>query len=626
MPQALKGVRPQVVISEGGAAGGVVSEGMGYGIMIEGLEAVRGSRDALERGLALVKSWLGMVYGPANFEGWVHPLGGGLPGNALSAADVLTWPYGVSSIREATGPGIAGLPSWKFPLDQCEGNCNGTATDGDQDALLGMIYLAAALGYPDDFVDMVMRTVITFASADLGFPDIYRTLPGGERIFVPKMGSSWGGLTPDSGAYKTQQAPWCYSPGYFGPAHYRTFRDFARSRWRPHFANYLPKHVNSQPSTLEELLVAFDGAVTSGYNILYYSSCNSGAVSNWVGVGAACGVNDTGSGLNCEGIPWKYTPYVGTEKETCNSSGTAFGQFGADASRAPWRIAMDHVLYRNESRLVTMYDRDGKVDESITFGSQEYLNRIVGQYVRHSKCNGGKAGDCLTPDSNPPYSPWKLATAWDSHRRDPVPDLTCDGVPAGPDSWWGGYLAYPTFSAFVAPFSQITPEESLCWMDTFSCICNVKSDTPTGPICQTTYFDVSQAVISTMIMATSLTKLEDAQQVGSTDAVAIMRNQALRDGNPQVPVVSVNDTVPRALFLPSGVLAGLAVLSALGLIVRLVCVHRNWSPAMDNTADSKRVLHRYESVHEQHLMSVTNGSFEVQQQEQGHTSMGLDRL
>jgi len=464
---------------------------------------------------------------------------------------------------------------------------------------------------------MVMRTVIAFASADLGFPDIYRTLPGGERIFVPKMGSTWGGLTPDTGAYKTQQSPWCYSPGYFGPAHYRTFRDFARSRWRPQFANYLPKHLNAQPSTLEELLMAFDGAVTSGYNILYYSSCNSGAVSNWVGVEAACGGNNAGSGLNCEGVPWKHTPYVGSEKGTCNASGTAFGQFGADASRTPWRIAMDHVLYRNESRVVTMYDRDGKVDKSIAFGSQEYLNRIAGQYVRHSKCNGGKAGSCLKPDSKPAYSPWKLATAWDLNAKDPAPDLTCHGVPAGkPDNWWGGYMSYPSFSAFVAPFAPITPEESLCWMDTFSCICNVKSSTPTGPICQTTYFDLSQAVISTMIMAMSLTKLEDAQRVSSTVAVPIIRKQALLDTNLQGPVRSFDDAVPRALLLPTGALVGLAVLGTLGLLVRLVHVRRSWELPEDMAGSRTLVVHDYESIephHQQHPMSLTKGSFEGQQ-------------
>jgi len=299
---------------------------------------------------------------------------------------------------------------------------------------------------------------------------------------------------------------------------------------------------------------------------------------------------------------------------------------------------MDHVLYRNESRVVTMYDRHGRVDESITFGSQEYLNRIAGQYVRHSKCNGGKAGDCLTPDSKPAFSPWKLATAWDLDQTNPAPDLTCDGVPAGkPDSWWGGYMSYPTFSAFVAPLALITPEESVCWMDTFSCICNVKTASPTGPICQTTYFDLSQSVISTMIMAMSVTKLEDAQQVSPPDTVQIITKQTLQNNNPLFPVGSFDGTGTRALLLPG--FTGLAVLSALGLVLRHVYVRRNWR-STEAMLTGRRMMHGYESIeeqHQQHLTSPTHGSehlvsrhhlqsSEVQQQEQDHASRGLDWL
>merc|ERR1719221_2368914 len=151
----------------------------------------------------------------------------------------------------------------------------GSATDGDQDAILGMVFLAGTLKYPHDFVDVVMRSVISFASADLGFPDLYRTLPDGTRLFVPKGGSDWGGLLPASGPFGSSQQTWCYNPSYFAPGHYRTFRDFAKKRWNPAFDAYLPKHLDGSASSLSELLNAFDGAVTAGYNLLYYASCHS---------------------------------------------------------------------------------------------------------------------------------------------------------------------------------------------------------------------------------------------------------------------------------------------------------------------------------------------------------------
>jgi len=171
-------------------------------------------------------------------------------------------------------------------------------------------------------------------------------------------------------------------------------------------------------------------------------------------------------------------------------------------------------------------------------------------------------------------------------------------------------MSYPTFSAFVAPFALITPEESICWMDTFSCICNVKSVSPTGPICQTTYFDLSQAVISTMIMAMSLTKLEDAKQVKPTDVVQIITKQTLHKRNPQFPMGHFDDKVTQALFLPSSILAGLAVLSAVGFVVRLVYVRRSWR-STEAMATCRRMMHGYEGIEEHHqpcLTSPRNGS------------------
>merc|ERR1719424_1444149 len=108
-----------VVISSGGAAGGVVTEGMGYAIMVEGIHALGGSKDGLSNGLALTKAWLGMVYGPptTSLGRTELPLGGG-SGEKGSATQAGVPPYGVSAIEGRSG-GYAGLPAWKFPVDQC---------------------------------------------------------------------------------------------------------------------------------------------------------------------------------------------------------------------------------------------------------------------------------------------------------------------------------------------------------------------------------------------------------------------------------------------------------------------------------------------------------------------------
>lgn len=489
LPDAFRGIPAKVVVSSGGAAGGVVTEGMGYAIMVEGFEAVKGNKEAETNGLALLRGWLGMVYGP---EKTGHPFGGGNE-QKESATDVAAWPYGVSAIEsKQAGKAPSGVAGWKFPIDQCGGDCQGSATDGDEDAVLGMVYLAAALGNKGDFVDMVIRAVISFASADLGFPDLYRIVSNGTRVFVPKGGSQWGGLLPDDGKYKSTQGAGCYNPSYFAPAHYRTFRDFVASQWKDEFNAYLPPHLSGGVASMIELKSAFEGAVIAGYNLLERASCPSGTVANWVGSKSTCSTGD----LSCAGVPWADTPFVGASG-TCSASGTPWGAWGADASRTPWRIAMDYILYTEESTGVHMYNAAGEIDSSMEFGAQVYLNRIAEQYRTKAQCDGGKSA-C---EQNGKIATYKLASAYDQDQ------VTCDNVPKSGDSWWSAFMSYPTFTAFVAPYDAIPTSESTSWLDTFASICDFSTGKPTGDICQTSYFEAGQEVISTMVMAGAVVPL-----------------------------------------------------------------------------------------------------------------------
>jgi len=361
-----------------------------------------------------------------------------------------------------------------------------------------MIYLAAALGYPEDFVDLVMRAVIAFASADLGFPDLYRTLPDGRRVFVPKGGSQWGGLLPEHGDLASSQEPWCYNPSYFAPGHYRVFRDFASNNWKASFDKYLPPHMDGIRSTLAELSTAYNGAVTGGYNVLYYSSCSSGAVANWVGVKSECSSKEA---LNCPGVPWATTPYVGAKGE-CTASGTTFGSYGPDACRTPWRIAMDYILYNKESANVTMYDRAGRVDTGMVFNAQVYLNRMANQYKENAQCDAAK-GDCTAAGSTKTAT-FKLAVAFDQG-----PHMTCDFVPNAAQSWWAAFMAWPTFTAFVAPLATLSAKDSAAWLDTFASICSFTGSKPQGDICASSYFELGQEVIATMVMSGAVVPLPE---------------------------------------------------------------------------------------------------------------------
>lgn len=521
LPAAFRGVTAKVVISSGGAAeGGVVSESIGYGVMVEGVQAAAGDKESLRNGLALMKAWLGMVQGPqrpvkdpknANASlTLIAPVGGGDGMRLGSATRVDVPPYGVSAIAPQ-GPnsrGPSGVPAWKYPIESCSwGLCTGTATDGDEDAVFGMIYLAHALDYPPDFMDTVIRALVTVASADLGFPDLYRTLPDGTKVFVPKGGSGWGGLSPGEGKFKSSFNHGCINPSYFAPASYRLMRDFAQTHWKPEFDMYLPPHLGGERSSLAELLEAFNGAIIGGYNLFYRSSCSSGAVSNWAGSRADC--KNSGA-LNCPGVPWATTPYVG-KSGTCTASGTKWGSWGKDACRAPWRIAMDFVLYPEESVNVPMYGNNGLADPSIHFNSKVYLNRLASWYKHHAKCDGGSSRNCTKLGG-----PHKLAAAFVDELG--APKVTCGNVPFKPEpNWWAAEMSHPTFISFVAPLEPfLSRSESSTWLDTFARLCDAHNlgsyddeDTSHGilNLCSKTYFQASQQVISAMVTSGTLQRL-----------------------------------------------------------------------------------------------------------------------
>lgn len=318
----------------------------------------------------------------------------------------------------------------------------------------------------------------------------------------------WGGLTPNNGEFKDTVNAGCYNPSYFSPASYRLFRDFTKKHWKPSFAGYLPLHQNGQKSTMPELLEAFDGAIIAGYNLLYRSHCPSGVIANWVGAQAQC--QDTSS-LNCAGVPWATTPHVGAQG-TCTVSGTKWGSWGKDASRGPWRVAMDYAMYPSESTKVTMYNEAGSVDPSISFNAKIYLNGLANQYVKHSHCDGGKPGDCN--DDNGRTDASKLAHAFVGDLG--APGLSCEQVPIDPEpNWWAAEMAHPTFTGFIAPSGGISSVERKAWLDTFAKLCDFADmgsyddmDTTHGAadICSKTYFQASQQVLSAMIMSGALSE------------------------------------------------------------------------------------------------------------------------
>merc|ERR1719291_82886 len=163
---------------------------------------------------------------------------------------------------------------------------------------------------------------------------------------------------------------------------------------------------------------------------------------------------------------------------------------------------MDFAIFREQSAKVRIYDRKGDVDDTAEFNAQLYLNRIAEQYVQHAACDGGTDGKCF---AKPGDSPWKLAYAFEP--RTQAPNVTCDNVPEKPSTWWAPFMAYPTFTAFIAPYPGIIPEASTAWMDTIASTCAFGDGDPSGELCGSSLFDIGQAVISVLVMDKRLQRL-----------------------------------------------------------------------------------------------------------------------
>ena len=208
----------RVVHSSGGAAGGVVSEGQGYGIMLAGMLAAALPLDHPYREEVL-------LYGHELYLGWRR------------MCELTT----INSCQDTHMCGPDGahecLPSWKFD-DRMAGEaadcpwaeqslCTGSAPDGDEDAILGMILLVLATA--QDTPAPAWRSgmalwAIQSARAFLEHQTVThptRTASNGQPLRAVKLGSCWGGWD-------------CSNPSYHSPGQYTAFRDYMASYARAH--------------------------------------------------------------------------------------------------------------------------------------------------------------------------------------------------------------------------------------------------------------------------------------------------------------------------------------------------------------------------------------------------------
>jgi hypothetical protein len=233
------------------------------------------------------------------------------------------------------------ISPWKYQSKTISGY--GSATDGDEDAILGLIYLAERESSDASRIH-ALQSILAFLYEDIGYGTVRDTrIVNGNTYYVVRTGSSFGGFTDG-----------CYNPSYFSPASYQVFADYLRL----YGAQLLPSLGDS--SWWNTRASVFESVIDTGYEILSNIQCSSGgAIPNWVTLS-----------VSTSNLPWENIAY------SC-SYGTPSQEFGSDASRAPWRICLHYTWY-NDARakqhcsiftqsLLSQYNTQGTI-EHITDG------------------------------------------------------------------------------------------------------------------------------------------------------------------------------------------------------------------------------------------------------------------
>ena len=281
------------VVSSGGAAGDgkhVVSESQAYGVLSAGLTLMSMEENDENYDAAKLKF-------QGYFNGWRQMCRKSAPAKCQNPVycDNGTMPC---------------LPGWKHLSDFSDVVGTGSAPDGDEDAIVGMIIALKAV-QSDSVVPMWYDEVSKWADQSCTQflqDNTVLSESGSHRLL--KLGSCWGGWESDGN-----------NPSYHAPGHFRMMRDFQASIKNRSYT--LPSYVNED---------SWNNVIDTSYKFFKTTQCpGTGLVPNWAlvkEINSQTLVKNTGS---------------------FSGSGTPQYEFGAEASRTIWRVAFDAAAYPEES-------------------------------------------------------------------------------------------------------------------------------------------------------------------------------------------------------------------------------------------------------------------------------------
>jgi hypothetical protein len=281
----------RTVHSSGGAAGGIVSEGQGYGLFFA-------SATAVALGTSHVDFTKVRDTAYAIFKGWKRMCKSSTGGGNCQS----------SYFCSESGTFYPCLPHWKFS-DNLDSPQTGSAPDGDIDAILGMIILtgiteSAKPTWWTEVATWCYDSIIQFYTSEV-------LEDSGNAIL--KLGACWGGLD-------------CNNPSYHAPGAFRAARNFLSK-----YGSTLGKSATQ----VTDFVAKYNKLIDSSYKIIISDQNQAGLTTNWY-------------------VPVK-SNLASTGTTGCSGSGTPAAEYGAEAARGVWRVAIDYLWFASEAPQATTY-------------------------------------------------------------------------------------------------------------------------------------------------------------------------------------------------------------------------------------------------------------------------------
>jgi len=229
------------------------------------------------------------------------------------------------------------LPHWKHKADFSSPEGTGAAPDGDEDAIVGMIFAVKAIANEKNKPSWY-NEVRRWTDASIASFMEYNTIGGDADHRLLKLGSCWGGWGSSG-----------QNPSYHSPGSFKMMRDYHLE---------FPAEERSYPSYEEK---EWNKLISTSYSLLFGVQCPSeGMVPNWASVKATNNGGITSDGGSFSG------------------SGTSQYEFGAEASRTIWRVALDAAVYPEQmgvdaapflEPILDQLRKDGGAWKEDTFGT-----------------------------------------------------------------------------------------------------------------------------------------------------------------------------------------------------------------------------------------------------------------